>query len=849
MMAPALVLALAVVLASACCCSASTQYDTSQDWISGIIAQGPGSCYIPGPIRPLPAIECPLPSRVLTDADWTRLGQMMAPIVYMHPRDWSFLADPKKWIENTPVYIRNHSDSAESYVGYTLEGLYEAFGDPANGGNSFVYDNVVAPNAFASRLFGGDFNSIITTDDIKRIGAGDPIGADNVSTAKNYFTGYFFDRVHQSSGILTWHHYWPDNGCSNQLFGLNIDGKYQGIEYYMCTPGTHEGDWERISALFCSSDAIALLDGANATMLQAPIKIAQRMQYSQHGWQPEYDCASGECPYQTDPEGILRPVAYAGLFSHAFYPQASPLDVYEMVNVSFIMNVNGMYIADRTAGGGPVFYPTPENTLFIPPVNGRTNRKEWRWADFPGSWGGFYTTSNQTSLTCFFNNFTAEAPCNATNPAFFFVNATLTKVGFQMVNSVDDLQWFANHAELANRGSSITGPLFRAFTYDWLPQTRPPVAGRNVSCPFSGDPTVTEHPEGYSIRSPQGLGVFIGVILALMIGAGVIYTLMLFFPSIKDKDLEVRMALLKAREAAAAKAASTVPAAAKYSDGSDIPDGVEASAESKHMIRDVWYSTRNIVWLVFAACSYITGLTLTIIGISDLLYALNEIYQDGLWNSFRIGFIVIVSFFGFFQLCIILIVLFIRSQPTVVLFGNRYRNPIAKWRRINHCGYCTQALLNGLIVIEINVTVVVFAVGFGVWVARYLFQLGCNVMFSAFVSAVDFIGDVCLDLTAIGLPRENLCGSQLSKVCSAWSNLQVQYLVWGSYLFILSHLMFLASMVHNMQMLVLDEDYPRGTTSMSGASGAFAPKSEAEIPVAHPAAAKAEQPKAEATGV
>jgi hypothetical protein len=86
------------------------------DWISGIIAQGPGSCYIPGPTRNLPPIQCPLPSRVLTDADWTRLGQMMAPIVYMHPRDWSFLADPKKWIESTPIYIRNNSDSAESYV-------------------------------------------------------------------------------------------------------------------------------------------------------------------------------------------------------------------------------------------------------------------------------------------------------------------------------------------------------------------------------------------------------------------------------------------------------------------------------------------------------------------------------------------------------------------------------------------------------------------------------------------------------------------------------------------------------------------------------------------------------------
>lgn len=41
---------------------------------------------------------------------------------------------------------------------------------------------------------------------------------------------------------IVYHQFYPFNGCSNQMLVTAIDGKYQALEYYMCAPGTHEGE-------------------------------------------------------------------------------------------------------------------------------------------------------------------------------------------------------------------------------------------------------------------------------------------------------------------------------------------------------------------------------------------------------------------------------------------------------------------------------------------------------------------------------------------------------------------------------------------------------------------------------
>ena len=89
----------------------------------------------------------------------------------------------------------------------------------------------------------------------------------------------------QTAVVFSYSFFYPFNGCSNQALSLNLNRKYQAIEYYMCGPGIYEGDWERVSMYTCVADLVQLLD-SSVTPKNAS-RVIQRMQFSQHSWQPE----------------------------------------------------------------------------------------------------------------------------------------------------------------------------------------------------------------------------------------------------------------------------------------------------------------------------------------------------------------------------------------------------------------------------------------------------------------------------------------------------------------------------------------------------------------------------------
>eukprot|EP00955_Chlamydomonas_euryale_P105831 365663-Chlamydomonas_euryale.AAC.15 len=204
-------------------------------------------------------------------------------------------------------------------------------------------------------------------------------------------------------------------------------------------------------------------------------------------------------------------------------------------------------------------------------------------------------------------------------------------------------------------------------------------------------------------------------------------------------------------------------------------------------------------------------------------------------------------------------------------------NPCARCPSVDRGSFVFQALYNGLLVVQINVTICVFGLGLMFWTARYLFQKGCNSVFTNAVVLGQPLGDTCVDLTVIGLSEKALCGAHLAKVsrrsraslssralhvcthwhsfevsgyeegrvpmcvkrrvvrlviranpsdlcmpfhvrgctalrdrigmpdtlqvCNFWDSLQVQYLLWGSYCFLMSHLLFLGALIHNMHTL------------------------------------------------
>eukprot|EP00955_Chlamydomonas_euryale_P099059 365192-Chlamydomonas_euryale.AAC.26 len=300
----------------------------------------------------------------------------------------SHLTDPEAWMKNTLAFYNAKWDGPKTFK--ELSRMYGGI----SGALDWEWTNIIGPRTFGTALWtSGDFSTSFTEEDIKQKLAGDPI-VDGKSTAKVWYTvmtpgpgpGVTPGSVPNSGDYIAFVYglFYPWNGCSNQLLALNIDGKYQGAEYYMCAKGVHEGDLEHIKQLACIQDLIDLLDSPDPRVNAS--SVVKKSQMSQHSWIQELNCENGECPTEVGDDGIERMVAYAGLHSHANYPAVSPLQVYSKVSLSVLANLDGLYISDRTSASGPVFIPDENNTKRIP-YSFQMNESDvetFRWALYPG---------------------------------------------------------------------------------------------------------------------------------------------------------------------------------------------------------------------------------------------------------------------------------------------------------------------------------------------------------------------------------------------------------------------------------------------------------------------------------
>ena len=66
------------------------------------------------------------------------------------------------------------------------------------------------------------------------------------------------------------------------------------------------------------------------------------------------------------------------------------------------------------------------------------------------------------------------------------------------------------------------------------------------------------------------------------------------------------------------------------------------------------------------------------------------------------------------------------STHLQISFGSKIllKNPLSRFRSVDTCGMASNHLFSGLIVIEINVAVIIFAVGCMAWIVRFIFQAG-----------------------------------------------------------------------------------------------------------------------------
>uniref|UniRef100_A0A7R9VLB5 Uncharacterized protein n=1 Tax=Chlamydomonas euryale TaxID=1486919 RepID=A0A7R9VLB5_9CHLO len=527
-------------------------------------------------------------------------------------------------------------------------------------GIGWAWDNVIGPRTFGSALWtNGSFtNTTFLTDGIKQKLAGDPV-VGGLATGKVWYTVMKPEVPGTPRGdhvAFVYGYFFPWNGCSNQLLSVIIDDKFYGAEYYKCASDVHEGDLEHTKSLACTQDLIELLDSpdprVNATSL------VRRVQMSQHSWIQELDCEKDECPAETGDDGITRLIAYSALHSHAVYPKASPLQVYRAAQANAVTSGGGLYIADRTSADGPVFVPNTTNTQRVPYAAqmNDTERAYFSWALYPGGIGSNDMIKGaNSSIVCLYGNITSVGPCPSSNPAVHFIVKALELSGDYVQHNKDVVYMFDGDVDAEVPLQGMTSLLFRTFAYKWpIGGSQAPVVGTNTSCPFTVRLTLSE--VTYDVTSSTNLGAFIGTILGLMVGFGIVYTIMLFFPGIEDRDLTINIPNLeKSMDSGAGK----LTADPGYSfSKTTLPCESAINGKSK----PVFFVQRSLLWLGTAVILYIAGLTMCVVGFYDLFQALDELYDSTLWEDFNAGFIAVMAVFGSLQLITLILVLFLRSQ-------------------------------------------------------------------------------------------------------------------------------------------------------------------------------------------
>ncbi|KAL4431241.1 hypothetical protein ABPG75_006497 [Micractinium tetrahymenae] len=269
-------------------------------------------------------------------------------------------------------------------------------------------------------------------------------------------------------------------------------------------------------------------------------------------------------------------------------------------------NFGGLWVGDRTLSDKTSkFVPTPDNIVFLPNITqieaaGPKNVSEWDWAIYPGNWGA-PLQDGTTTFVCFTDNQTAVTECpdtqaaRALRTAFKLLDrvqgamgkesAAAGTAGFE--GEVYKIQSTSNNSWVPP--AAITGPLYRMWSYQWLPQRTSPIfADFNAStdtiiCP--NDSIVTRSYPDYSgaLSPSSSLDTIVSYLVGMCVGSivtSMFFILVMMVPSLISKAVGAPSKLLaKGGEAWAAgrsrlkkggnavAGALAAPAAKKVADG------------------------------------------------------------------------------------------------------------------------------------------------------------------------------------------------------------------------------------------------------------------------------------------
>ncbi|KAL4853606.1 hypothetical protein ACK3TF_005436 [Chlorella vulgaris] len=802
-------------------------------------------------------------NRTLDEAQ--SLGWRFAPVIYTHPMERYHLQSPDVWFNASEVFYQDLKPRNESIFSWHSE--------------TMVDELMFMPRSFASLIN----STLITEEERADIVGGAPF-EDGLSTARLF---YSVAPVYDSRGpgrgqpvpglwMYTYHIFYSWNGCSNQDFALSLNGTRNVVQYLLCPWGVHEGDWEHIVVLVCDGD-----------------DSIQQTTYSQHGWWETRDCTQGgQCPTEVDEQGVAHPVSYAGFESHANYYEQAPLIVYAWKNATFkgvsLDNLGGVWVGDRTQKDPTrKFMPTSTNVVRVPSMQEiqEQNLTGWSWAAYPGNWGSPLQKQNST-FYCLDANQTELSPC-LDSPA---VNALRT--GFSLLDTVSQATGGGSFSPSSGKGyeqetyeaqasgnntwagpGAITGPLYRTWTYQWLPVRYAPIhddfaRGSVITCPSDAEITLP-FPDVSDFRTSTSINTIVQYLVGICVGAvlcSALFILLLAIPGLASKTLRAPHVLIayggaavrkysktpsgKLAAAASAPVGETGPAsgggavdtAAAAGEGHSFSKSQPDAAEYAVTVPEQTNEDRaKFVWVVWAAALWIAAVVLLSLGAAQLVTNSVATLATTLTGSSTattamqwlvIGSLLITAACDLASLFMVLLA----HKPTIQIWRWRVRNYLySAW--VHRHVFRITVVLAGLMIMVISLACILFGLGLVVITIQLAVRLGCSKLASLNIDSIT-VSDVCLTIPAIS--TSPVCGWQAMEVCYDVTNMGVLLLVLGSMFLLWSHLIWMILLLLSIwryldwKIVVPEQAGPSansgsGKSSMTATAGSAGPNTEAEM--------------------
>ena len=695
------------------------------------------------------------------------------------------LQDMDVWYNASQIYLTDYKPFPNSTYNYIV----------ANVTNR----DLLGPKSFATILN----STTLTEEEQAEILAGAPF-VDGKSTAKIFYT---VTNYNESLWMYNYNLYYSWNGCSNQAVALSFNGTVDVKPYIMCPAGVHEGDLERMSMLVCKNDQ----------------KIKQ-ITYSQHAWSEVRNCqVEGQCLFDNV---TGNPISYVGLDSHANYPNNDGnfhVYFYQGGNVSGIglANIGGVYIADRT-GEDPskTFIPTPENIIPIPPLwaieegYDGLNSEEWQWAVYPGNWGA-PLVQPPLSLKCLNQEATEYIQCDQ--------NSTVIKAIYTIANLLDfsklvgDQEQVSNSYAIQNVGNfstvgypDITGPLFRAFSYQYISGNTAPILTQNVTklvCPkdvlaLQEIPDLNELDASTSTIIGYLVGITIGTLLF-----SIVLIILLALPLILDKTASLQEYVtdmykggkcskkLGVEASDPSKAQSDVEAPSEVSGTSSCPLIITVSQVlSEGQIK------RLLVWGTFATLLFIAAVVTLSIGLaamfneSILTVAADRLNADSLVETLywlttgSLIFVIVIDAVMFF-------LMFIFQDRTICILKWRIWNPLGGRKFFMDKAFTTLTIIVGLIALIIALCAVLFGLGLLISIIQLAARVACNAIFN-----IDALGQslssVCIEIAPLNI---KICGWEALQACGTVTTMTVRLIMVGAMMLLWCHVVWMVIMLATLE--------------------------------------------------